>query len=65
MRANYKKTAIILGLSVILIGGGGTIFAKKINNNVSINAQVQENKKEEEILYNRKNSNMFVGKVRV
>ena len=48
MRANYKKTAIILGLSVILIGGGGTIFAKKINNNVSINAQAQENKKEEE-----------------
>ena len=35
MRANYKKTAIILGLSVILIGWGGTIFAKKINNNVS------------------------------
>ena len=65
MRANYKKTAIILGLSVILIGWGGTIFAKKINNNVSINAQAQENKKEEEILYNRKNSNMFVGKVRV
>ena len=30
MRANYKKTAIILGLSVILIGGVGTIFAKKI-----------------------------------
>ena len=24
-----------------------------------------KNKKEEEILYNRKNSNMFVGKVRV
>ena len=45
MRANYKKTAIILGLSVILIGGVGTIFAKKINNNVSINAQAQENKK--------------------
>ena len=52
MRANYKKTAIILGLSVILIGGGGTIFAKKINNNVSINAQAQENKKEEEKIVN-------------
>ena len=52
MRANYKKTAIILGLSVILIGGVGTIFAKKINNNVSINAQAQENKKEEEKIVN-------------
>ena len=52
MRANYKKTAIILGLSVILIGWGGTIFAKKINNNVSINAQAQENKKEEEKVVN-------------
>ena len=52
MRANYKKTAIILGLSVILIGWGGTIFAKKINNNVSINAQAQENKKEEEKIVN-------------
>ena len=29
MRANYKKTAIILGLSVILIGGGGTILQRK------------------------------------
>ncbi len=29
MRANYKKTAIILGLSVILIGWGGTDFCKE------------------------------------